>query len=282
MVLLGCVFLAVQAVFNKALTATAEIVATVKIIESGHYQKKLPDFAIQEYQTIAQAINHLTEVLSQAQQQNRALTQHTLVVQKHERQRLAQELHDELGQSLTAIKAMAAWIKKANGGTAEAADAIIASCDHLFALARSMMQQLHPLILAELGLKTSLEDLLGRWSSRNPALLFELICPDEVDKLEQNIAIQLFRVIQECLTNAMRHAQATKVTVFLVLSQGVESGQQLSLEICDNGCGAAMEKVHAGFGLLSIRERINSLGGQLLIQTAPLQGMRILVEVPLR
>ena len=109
-------FLAVNLAFNKALKSIAIIVNALKIIETGQYQQKLPDFSIQEYDSIAKAINHMTGELNTSQQENRALTQHSLEIQEDERQRLSQELHDELGQSLTAIKVMAVTAGRSQAG----------------------------------------------------------------------------------------------------------------------------------------------------------------------
>ena len=120
------------------------------------------------------------------QQENRALAQHSLAIQEDERQRLSQELHDELGQSLTAIKVMAATAERSQmGGRADikpTTDAIINVCDHLMTVVRSMMHQLHPLVLTELGLKATMEDLLNHWAIRNPALKLTIDCPDEVTR----------------------------------------------------------------------------------------------------
>ncbi len=115
-------FLAVHVAFNKALKSIAVIVNGLKIIETGQYQQRLPDFSIQEYDSIAKAINHMTAELNTSQQENRALTQHSLAIQEDERQRLSQELHDELGQSLTAIKVMAATAERSQAGNTHSQD----------------------------------------------------------------------------------------------------------------------------------------------------------------
>ncbi len=277
-------FLAVNLAFNNALKSIAVIVNALKVIETGQYRQKLPDFSIQEYDNIAKAINHMTGELNASQQENRALTQHTLEIQEDERQRLSQELHDELGQSLTAIKVMAVT---AGRPQAEAMDikqttnAIITICDHLMTVVRSMMHQLHPLVLTELGLKATLEDLLNHWSIRNPELKLTIDCPDEVDHLEQRITIQIFRVVQECLTNIVRHAQAKQASISLKIEHQAETGTALRLQVTDDGQGCAIDTVKTGFGLLGMRERINSLGGELIIQTRPQQGMSIIATIPL-
>ncbi|TAK60076.1 histidine kinase [Methylobacter sp.] len=278
-------FLAVNLAFDKALKSIAVIVDALKVIETGHYQQKLPDFSIQEYDSIAKAINHMTDKLNASQLENRALAQHTLEIQEDERQRLSQELHDELGQSLTAIKVMAVTAGRSQAGTGEdikqTTDSIVTICDHLMTVVRSMMHQLHPLVLTELGLKATMEDLLNHWSSRNPELKLTIICPDEVDQLEQKITIQIFRVVQECLTNIVRHAQANQAAISLEIEHQAKTGTALRLKVADNGQGCAIDNIKTGFGLLGMRERISSLGGEFTIQTQPQQGMSIIATIPL-
>lgn len=278
-------FLAVNLAFNKALKSIAVIVNALKVIETGQYSQKLPDFSTQEYDSIAKAINHMTGELNASRQENRALTQHTLAIQEDERQRLSQELHDELGQSLTAIKVMAVTAGRSQTGPRtdikQATDAIITICDHLMTVVRSMMHQLHPLVLTELGLKATMEDLLNHWSVRNPELKLTITCPDEVDHLEQKITIQIFRIVQECLTNIVRHAQASQAAISLEIEHQAETGTALRLQVTDDGQGCSVDKIKTGFGLLGMKERINSLGGEFTIQTRPHQGMSIIATIPL-
>lgn len=270
--------LAVNLVFNKAIKTIAVIVNALKTIETENYQHTLPDFAIQEYDRIAKAINHLTAKLNASQLENRALTQHSLAIQEDERQKLSQELHDELGQSLTAIKVMAATCTRPKADIANASVTIIEVCDHLISVVRSMMQQLHPLMLNELGLKATLEDLLYHWSQRNPELQLVLNCSDAVDELQQHCAIQLFRVVQECLTNIMRHAHASQVHISLTINSDPHS---VRLTVSDNGQGCDITQTKHGFGLLSMTERITSLGGELRYHSASQQGMRVIAHIPL-
>jgi two-component system sensor histidine kinase UhpB len=270
--------LAVHLLLNKTLKAIDIIVANLRLIETGEYGQKLPEFATLEYDSIARAINHMTTVLDETRRQNRALTQHLLRIQEEERQRLSQELHDEFGQSLTALKVMALSAAHRRADKAKITGAMIDICDHLTTLVRSMMQQLHPLILTELGLKAALEDLVSRWNVANPELSFVLRCDDRVEDLEPAITIQLFRVIQECLTNTIRHAQATRVTIDVAIDREIN---RLMLRITDDGRGCRTANIACGFGLLGMQERIRSLDGELHVASRPGEGMRICVTVPL-
>lgn len=283
-------FLAVNLAFNKALKAIGLIVKALKIIETGQYQQKLPDFSIQEYDSIAKAINHMADVLNVSQQENQELAQHSLNIQEEERQRLSQELHDELGQSLTAIKVMAVAAERAQAEESKAGkieikqvmNSIVSVCDHLMIVVGSMMHQLHPLILSELGLKATLEDLLNHWAVRNPALSISLNSPDEVDLFEQKISIQVFRIVQECITNSIRHAKASKVVISLEILQESAIRSVLRLQVTDDGQGCSLEKLKTGFGLLGMRQRVNSLTGELTIKTLPNEGMSIIAIIPVK
>lgn len=297
-------FVAVNLVFNKSIKTIAEIVNVLKTIEVGNYQQRLPAFSIQEYDQIAKAINHMTDELNAAQQKNRTLTLHSLSIQEEERQRLSQELHDELGQSLTAIKVMAVTAARKPSEVKPTTDAIVNICDHLINVVRNMMRQLHPLVLTELGLKATVEDLLNQWRSRNPALKITFDCTDVVDDIAHQYTIQIFRVIQECLTNIVRHAQATEAHIAIVMEDNIHDvnnfphtfkrrresddvlntitmSQLLVLDITDNGRGCLPAEMKTGFGLLGMRERINSLGGELSIYAVSPQGLRINAYIPL-
>ena len=289
-------FVAVNVVLNKALRSIAEIVDALHGIEAGNYSRKLPLFSTLEFDKIATAINHMTQELAKTRDENRALTQHSLAIQEEERQHLAQELHDEFGQSLTAIKVMSVTAARRNADILDISTAIAASCDHLMGLLRSMMQQLHPLILRELGLKATLEDMVNRWLERHPELLLQLECGDEVDSLEPSISIQLFRVIQECLTNVLRHAEASHVLVQVQIAAAavadnlqpmpenqfiLPADKVLMLKVKDDGRGCELTAVQHGFGLRGMRERIRSLGGELHIESAPAGGMTVNAWVPL-
>lgn len=271
-------FLAINLVLNKSLYAIDRIVATLQEIEAGHYQEKLPYFSSKEFDNIANAINKLANELNKTQQDNRALTQHSLAIQEEERQRLSQELHDELGQSLTAIKVMAVTATKQYPEAGKITTPISQICDHLTMVVRSMMQQLHPLILTELGLKAALEEMVNHWTERHTGLSLRIVCAEDIDQLDKNMTIQIFRVIQECLTNVVRHAQASEVSISLQIVQ--QSAERiLHLTVKDNGKGCDLARMGGGFGVSGMKERIKSLGGVLLVESSPGQGMTVTANI---
>ena len=269
-------FLAVNLVLNKSFKSINVIVEALRVIETGQYRQQLPTFSTEEFDSIAKAINHMTVELEKTRQENRALTQHSLAIQEEERQRLSQELHDEFGQSLTAIKVMAVTAGQPKADSGKITRSITEICDHLMLVLRSMMQQLHPLVLTELGLKATLEEMVHHWSERNPNLNLKIRCCDEVDGLDKNITRQVFRVIQECLTNVVRHARAAHVSIDLSLS----AENTLVLKIVDDGQGCDLQMLSRGFGLRGIKERIKSLDGEITLHSQPGAGMRISAWIP--
>lgn len=270
-------FLSIRLVFDKTIKSIHSIIAHLKLIETGNYQKKLPEFSVREYDDIAKAVNHMTDVLDNTEKQNRALTQHSLEIQEEERRRLSQELHDEFSQSLTAIKVMAATAAHEKADSRKITTSIIGICEHLMTIVRSMMKQLHPLILTELGLKATLEDLLQHWEMKKTATVFTLEYDDRVDLIDKQVIIQVFRVIQESLTNIVRHAKASQVKISLQIESDSE---ELILSITDDGQGCHLDQIGSGFGLLGMKERITLLGGQFSVRSQISKGMKILAKVP--
>ncbi len=271
-------FLSVHLVFNKTIQTIQRIVEHLRVIEKGEYHHKLPDFSTLEYDSIAKAINQLNDALNNTQKQNQALTQHSLEIQEEERQRLSQELHDEFGQSLTAIKVMAVTAGHEKSDTKAITHSMVEICDHLMTVVRSMMKELHPLILTELGLKATLEDLVSHWEARLPSSSFSLQVDDAVDNLDKTVIIQVFRVIQESITNIIRHANATHTSISLNFNPAFNT---LTLLIEDNGNGCDLTKISAGFGLQGMAERIKLLGGEFNIHSYPGEGMQIKAQIPM-
>jgi two-component system sensor histidine kinase UhpB len=272
-------FLTVNLIFQQVLQTVEVILKNLSEIESENYQNPLPHFAITEFERIALAINHLTATLHKAQQENNRLTLHSLEIQEQQRQTLAQELHDELGQSITAIKVMAVTGKKTVTTDAKIYQAIIDVCEHVFSVVRSMMKTLHPIILTELGLSASLHDLISHWQTRAPQLKISLACDAAVDAIEIKKAIQIFRMVQEGITNTVRHAQAQHLSISLRLNK---AAQALELTIADNGIGLELASLSLGFGLLGMQARVKSLKGFMQIMTAKNQGMKIHISIPVR
>ena len=216
-----------------------------------------------------------------AQAQLRALGQRLESIREDERARVAREVHDELGQSLTGLKMDLALLGADLPPEAPAA-ARLAAMDELVSrtidAVRRIAYELRPAVLDTLGLVAAIE-----WQTlefeRKTGIRCELVIPQDEPQIGAERAAALFRIYQEILTNIARHAGATQVDVCFTLPAG-----NLLLEVADNGRGfdAADAQGRASLGLLGMRERAGEFGGIVDIVSHPGRGTRITVAVPLR
>jgi len=276
--MLGMIFLAINMVFHSMLQAMKSILAGLHQVELGKYDIALPSFHISEFDAIANEINKMSSALKIAQENNQALARHTMLIQESERKTMSRELHDEIGQSLTAIKAMSVTAKQSNVDISSIADSIIEICNHLAMVVRSMMRTLHPLSLAELGLGATLTDLVNEWHRRHADLLILMDYDARLESLDKDVAIHVYRVIQECLTNVVRHANAAEVTVKVECDKSDALSPRVDLIVTDNGNGGKVDG--HGFGILAMRERVENLGGQFSIKSSIGMGTQVYAWIP--
>lgn len=220
--------------------------------------------------------------LAGALEDNRRLSQRSMQVQEEERRNLARELHDELGQSLNAIKVDAVTIRDRSENAAEvqrSARAIIEVSGQVYDVVRSLMQRLRPVALDELGLRSAVEYGVEQWQRRHPQVRCSFTAEGELDDLSEQMNITLYRLAQECLTNVAKHAQATRVVISL--ARRVESdGEEVRFSFEDNGLGFDPGVRRQGLGLVGLRERVEALKGNFDLQSAPGQGARIRAAIP--
>ena len=228
----------------------------------------------------------LAEEAEKKLEENRQLTH---LIQRHiedERRSLARELHDELGQYVTAIKTFAVGIanKAADASTAPMTDiranaqTIVAAANHIYDGMHNIIRQLRPGSLDNLGLSETLRDSVSNWQKQNPDVRFSLNLAGKFDDLGETLNINLYRIVQESVTNALRHAGATQIDISLVNNDQGE----LQLTIKDNGMGMNMCNVDQSkhFGLLGMRERTQALHGKFNIDSIPEEGTVISITLP--
>lgn len=263
----------VHVTLGRAFKSVGHILQGMEDIERGDYGKRLPRFDLPEFDRISATFNHMAQALARARDENRALTRQSLRVQEEERRYLAQELHDELGQSLSAIKAMAASLRSVPN---DAAQTIMDQCDHLFGVVRGMMRRLRPLMLDELGLVASLQDMVENWRARHPDIAIHFVCDEDMDDFVGGAKIHLFRIVQESLTNVAKHARAKTVTIEL----GLTEDDRIRLAVSDDGQGFDPARPRTGFGLHGIYERVASLDGAWVLHCAPDAGVHLEIQIP--
>jgi two-component system, NarL family, sensor histidine kinase UhpB len=217
--------------------------------------------------------------------QNRELTQ---LIQKHveeERRSLARELHDELGQCVAAIKTIGASIANRSRDTApeihESSRMIVQVAGRLYDSMHGIVRQLRPSALDNLGLRETLEEALSALQSQHPEIALRLETRGELDHLGEALNINAYRIVQECLTNVLRHAGASRANVF-VTRIADDGGDRIEIEVRDNGRGIAGSGAEAspGYGILGMRERVQALRGSFAFDSEAGQGVRVRVTLP--
>ena len=189
---------------------------------------------------------------------NRKLTQRLFEVQELERRRLARELHDELGQWLSAVQAHAQLIAGLAGkemtDIRESAQEISGSIDTVLQIVRRMILDLRPPVLDALGLVDSLEELVARWRAHHPVVSCAIEASGRLDELEERLGITIYRIIQEALTNIANHADARKVRIDVRRESTADFPEEhVSVTVSDDGRGMIPDARHDGMGLLGMR-----------------------------
>ncbi len=222
--------------------------------------------------------------LAEALTENRRLSQRYVQVQEQERRVLARELHDELGQSLNAIKVDAVNIRDAAPDSPEvrrSAQAIIDVSSKVYEVVRTLLRQLRPVALDELGLASAVQYSVDEWQRRHKAVQCSLSTEGDLDNLREDVNITAYRFVQECLTNVARHANAGRVNVLLRRSEFAGHESRLEMVVEDNGKGVDPAVPRTGLGLIGLRERVEALGGRFEIEGKPGAGMRVFAAIPL-
>ncbi|WP_127475975.1 PAS domain-containing sensor histidine kinase [Sulfurivermis fontis] len=240
------------------------------------------DGSIREFQSVGEDITarkHAEQETARLLEENRRLARMALAIQEEERANLARELHDELGQSLTAIRAEAECVLQLNRDRSalisECASSINAVAGQVYVTVRGMMRRLRPSLLDDLGLVAALEELLQQWHGHHPEVVLEssLSAPPS---LPQTVELTAYRIAQEALTNISKHAAASRVTVSLRPAAG-----RLELCVRDDGVGIDKRAADRGFGLLGMRERALVVGGEFHVSTGPGTGTTVRAVLPL-
>ncbi len=214
-----------------------------------------------------------------AQEELAAFAAEAAGVREQEKTRIARELHDELAQSLTALKMDTLWVRdnlEADpGGAMARLSQMLSMLDTSVAATRRIAADLRPLLLDDLGLAPAIE-----WLAQNFAQRTGVACDLEVDEdleLQEPYATGVFRIVQESLVNVGKHARATRVKVRVA-----RAGGELALSVQDDGAGFDMEsprKPHS-LGLVGLRERAHLLKGQVKITSRPGEGTRVEARIP--
>lgn len=234
-------------------------------IRRGDYTRPIPVTGPPEIRQGCEEANALAATLAQLSQDNRDLMHRLVSLQDDERRDLARELHDELGPLLFSIRAGAIALVEGSqpvGNLGNSAHDLLQSVEALQQTSRRILDRLRPLYVEELGLSTSVQTLLRNFRKQAPHIVLTDTIDADLNVIDGPLAQTVYRVIQEALTNVLRHAKASNAHV-----QATVSGETLVVEISDNGGGFPAGNIF-GRGLTGMHERVRALSGSLSLLRA--------------
>ncbi len=217
--------------------------------------------------------------LREINHQLRGLTDSLNTVREQERNRIARELHDDLGQQLTGIKLELSWlgnrIKDGRMPSTERIEEIFSQVDGAITSVRRLSTELRPIILEDIGLEDAIQWLANELTKKTGiAVYVNVLAASQL--YNKDLEAALFRITQESLTNIARHSQASHARITLIKNQ-----HDLVLSVSDDGAGFTLDKKLTGFGMVSMRERANALGGQFIVRSNKPNGSVIVVQFSL-
>ena len=263
-------------------------------IERGDHQVRLPPLPGKEAGQMGRTFNRMAQAVedniqvrqASAEAQARLDAQREFTKQLHarieeERAALALELHDELGQSLTAIRSIAKSMMQrpevAGGPLEQHAKMLFDTAGLTSDAMHRMIPRLRPIKLEGMGLVDAVRDLLTDTQQNNPDIRFDLKVTDGIPSLEDTLELSAYRIVQEAVTNIVRHAGATRAHITIGSSDG-----RLTLVISDNGRGASTVKREGHYGVRGMQERAESHGGHIVFQSSAEGGLEVVVSLPLK
>jgi PAS domain S-box-containing protein len=237
--------------------------------------------AVNVISTDITSLKHIEYELTQSHRKLKELSRHQQAVREQERTRVAREVHDELGQSLTALKMDASWLynkmPEEQGALKEKAETMKKNISATIQSVKRISSKLRPSVLDHFGLAAAVE-----WEAKDFKARTGIVCrvsvePEDIS-LDDDSSTAIYRILQEALTNITRHAFASTADIVLKFV----APDSVMLIVSDNGTGITNEQVSKpeSFGLMGIRERIDALDGEVNIEGAPGRGTTIKVIIP--
>lgn len=279
---------------GRALRPFQQLSGGLHAIAQGDYAHRLPALPGREARGLGEAFNSMAQSVQDgmlarekaraataALAENRELTQVIQTRIEEVRRQIARELHDDLGQQLTAIKSLGFAISHRaqgqDGRIAESARMVVQCADAMYESVHQMVGQLRPPALDRFGLADAVQDLVEQARTQHPGVHIQLQMDGALDAVDGALATAVYRIAQESLTNALRHAQAQRIVLHLC-----RQPQQITLEVRDDGRGLHPDWELSGhFGVIGMRERAEGLGGRFAVEPIAGGGVRVRANLPL-
>jgi two-component system sensor histidine kinase UhpB len=278
-VLSSLTILLIYLFIGRALRPLEALAEALEQVGDGRYRTRIGGRLAPELARLRDSFNRMAARLAAADRENRRLTEQLLTLQEQERTELAQDLHDEISPLLFAINIDAAGASRMlnEGRTAEVRKHIQSIADAVRPMqrqVRGMLGRLRPIGLDEFGLREAIEDMIAFWRRRCPEIDYQLGVSEGCEGLGELMGRTICRIVQEALSNAVRHADASLITVSID-----RRGEGVSVEITDDGRGIG-EASRPGYGLVGIGERVRAIGGSLSFSSKPGGGFAVAALLP--
>jgi signal transduction histidine kinase len=272
--ILAAGLIAVVLISNVLTRPLREVAAGAQRIAAGELTHRVPAGRGDEIGLLAASFNDMAAKIAERDASLRQLSKRLLSIQEQERIRIAREVHDELGQALTAMKIDLQQIGRKHSQLQEPLGGVAHTIDEIVELVRRIAADLRPSILDDLGITAALEQQLRRL--RESTGITTTLTVSEEPEIDMLTGATLYRIAKEALSNVVRHANATAVGISLTLEGGAAV-----LRIKDNGRGMppAVDP-NKSLGLLGIRERAELLGGSVTIDSRPGEGTMLTAILP--
>lgn len=279
---LTLILILVYMALRQGLRPLGDLADALAKLENGDFTARVGTGAAKELSPIQIRFNHMASVLEKTMAENHALAGNMLTVQESERRDLARELHDELAPCLFGIRVDLAEIERIAienklADVEEKVSSVKLITSHIQSLVRKMLSRLRPMTLDDLGLTDALRDMLHNWRDRQPEIDWEWDFAGELNDLPDTQQVTVYRVVQECTTNCVRHAEASHVKVEVRREK-----ENIKVTVTDDGKGLDNNSVIKGFGLIGMRERVSALGGKIAFDTEEGLGLQVRVLIPLK
>ncbi|MGH8502598.1 MAG: histidine kinase [Gammaproteobacteria bacterium] len=285
--LVAVMWLLLYAAVRYSLAPLADLTAGLQRLERGDFSGRVREDVVLELHHIHRRFNWMSGVLRETMRDNRELAGRMVVLREEELLGLARELHDELSPYVFSIKmniAAASNLAAAPGHAEVAArlQAIATTVAELEQGVRRLLRRLRPATLDELGLEAALHDLTTSWRDRLGDIEWTLETAGAIEDLDDTLKVTTYRVVQECMTNVVKHAAARKARIAVSVQthrDAADTSAQLRICVEDDGTGMPVDG-RPGFGLRGMGERVRALGGSLALQRAEQGGLRVKIEMP--
>lgn len=279
---------------TRSLAPIQDLTTALQELESGNYAVEIPETGPPEIALSCRRLNTLAKALSSSRDKVKELSSRIVKVQDEERREVVRELHDDLGPHLFALRARAAALErgllKDVPDFDRALDDATAIAEHIDAVQqtnRRVLNRLVPAGLLELGLTRALTAMGATWRKEQPHVALSVTLPTGLDALGESTSLTIYRVCQEALTNAFRHAHARQIDLAITSdvtgglnpTQASAATHGIIITVADDGRGPP-EAFAFGRGLKGMSERVMALGGKLTLQSRPSGGTLLKVDLP--